>query len=277
MLKRFAATLIALVAFTTLGLAADNYVVRKGNNLIWIAGQHNVGWQAMLLANEQYLQTKYEKVCGKLSDAFRHRTTNKGALKGGKYYCNDGMRRSYGNTLQPGWTLAIPTSISPASVERTVSEIKGERIAVVIDNTGSMDNKRRETANFYLATLKKFGKKLTGVWLFADGSVDKYEAGDVVRLTSALNKPFGGDENTLDGMTKAAASKPDAIILVTDEKGDDWGNWNGVKSLPPVIAHCLPLPPNSRHLVGCEQTLSRLASETGGKYIFGLSEPTASR
>ncbi|QQG37512.1 MAG: LysM peptidoglycan-binding domain-containing protein [Candidatus Kaiserbacteria bacterium] len=265
-ISRILAALATLFVFASVASANETYTVKPGNNLIWIAKQVGVSWQAMLLANEEDLKQKYERICGNLSDEFRNRTENKGRLKGGKYFCNDNYMRAYGNTLQPGWTLEIPAAIAPATVEKTVSEIKGDRIALVIDDTGSMSNKREETANFYLAAIKKFEKKIVGVWLYANGKVRKYEAGGVKFSTR------GNYENTFGALEEAAKEKPDAIILVTDEPGDDW-NWGRVNVLPRVVAHCLP----DYGTATCRENLQRLVKETRGRYIEGFSVPTAAR
>lgn len=234
--------------------------VQSGQYLQWIANKRGVGWESMLLANENFLRTKYDEVCDELSGRFRNRRRDGGAAKGGLYYCNDRFNRAYGNTLRPGWKLVVPASQAPADIATTIASIQGNKVALVIDDTGSMTEDRQRVSEFYLAAIRKYNKRLTGVWLYADGGVRKYEAGGVKFLTA------GGLENTHGALSEAAKSRPDAIILVTDEPGDDW-QWDEVKNLPPVYGHCLP----DQGGYGCEESLRRLATEVrGSKYIRGV-------
>ncbi len=276
-MQRISAILTALavivLTFGSANAGETEYRVRRGDNLIAIAKAHQVDWQSMLYANEDYLKQKYEEVCGLLSERFRQRTGNPGRAKGGQMYCNDRYNRPYGNTLRPGWRLAIPTSTAPAAVEQIVSNIKGERIALVIDDTGSMGDKRQETALFYLAALRKFDKKIAGLYLFAGHEVRKYEAGGVKTLTDIqkMMETRGSRENTHQALREAATERPDTIILVSDEPGDDW-SWDEVSKLPPVIAHCLP------SLAGdCRPNLQRLARVTRGQYVEGFGPTFTSR
>lgn len=246
--------LIAVVACLEASSSPKTYKVKKGQFLKWIAQQQNVSWEAMLLANESFLANKYKEVCDDLSGNFRRRDSNRGSRKGGLYYCNDNYVRPYGNTLRPGWTLNIPSESSPTSINQTVSEIKGDKIALVIDDTGSMNDDRQQVSEFYLAAIRQYGKHLSGVWLYSNGRVRKYEAGGVHFYTS------GDRENTFGALREAAKEKPDAIILVTDEPGDDW-QWGEVHNLPPVIGHCLDQS-------FCAENLQRLARETHGRYVF---------
>ena len=252
---------LLIMCQTVAGFAANKvHMVRRGQFLQWIAGQHNVSWPAMLLANESFLQTKYNEVCGDLSNNFRHRKGDRGTHKGGLFYCNDRFVRPYGNTLRPGWNLVVPTEVAPASIGALVAQIKGDKIALVIDDTGSMNDDRQRVSQFYLAAIRQYGKRLTGVWLYADGQVRRYEAGGVRFITN------GNIENTFGALTEAVKSKPDAIVLVTDEPGDDW-NWNALTGMPPVVAHCLP----DQGQAFCQQNLQRLAQETHGRYITGVN------
>jgi hypothetical protein len=235
------------------------HLVRRGQFLRYVAYKHDVAAEAMLLVNEDFLEKKYREVCGDLSRSFRTRRHDRGARKGGLYYCNDRFVRPYGNTLRPGWRLSIPTGSAPAKISTVIGNIKGNSVALVIDDTGSMGNDRQKVGEFYLAALRQYKKHLAGVWLYTDGRVRKYEAGNVRFLTS------GGFENTFGALREAAREKPDAIVLVTDEPGDDW-QWDEVKNLPPVFAHCLP--ERGRYL--CEKNLLRLKDETGGQYIAGV-------
>lgn len=264
---------LALVAFALTAKAEESvHLVKKGQHLTWIAKKNNVGREAMILANEAQLAAAYDKYCGKLSQEFRTRAKNEGKNKGGLYYCNDTYRRSYANTLRPGMRLIIPQDTAPASVEDVVSKIRGERIAVVIDETGSTDNKRRMIGQYYLAALRQKARSITGIYLFSGpGRVRKIDAVGVTDLANAMHNR-GGTENTHEALRSAALDKPDAIILVTDEQGDDW-DWSIVRSLPSVYAHCLPDP----KYPSCEANLRRLADQTGGSYSHGLPIPSARR
>ncbi len=263
-MKRLMAVLIAL-GFMVGSAAAETqpvgktYRVRRGEVLTTIAVANKVGIDSMMLANESYLRDKYKDVCGELSRSFRKRKADRGTRKGGLFYCNDRFKHPYGNTLQPGWTLTVPSDTAPTSVREAVANIKGKRIALVIDDTGSMNDDRRRVGQFYLSALRQYGKRLTHVWLYADGRVRKYNGGNVEFRTS------GGQENTFGALKEASTEKPDAIILITDEPGDDW-NWSDVKSLPPVIGHCLA----DRGIAYCEENLRRLQRETKGVYMSGL-------
>ncbi len=233
--------------------------VRRGENLTEIADRYKIGVESMMLANERYLQGRYKTACDDLSRNFRNRRRDRGTSGGGLFYCNDRFRRPYGNTLQSGWRLAVPSGISSQSVSEAVSRIRGNRIALVIDDSGSMTNDRERVAQFYLAALRQYGKRLTHVWLYADGKVRRYEGGNVEFLTS------GTYENTYGALTAAAQEHPDAIVLVTDEPGDDW-NWQGATGLPPVVGHCLA----DQGRTECAGTLRQLARVTQGQYLTGL-------
>ena len=229
-----------------------NYVVKRGDFLRKIAQEHGVAWEAILMLNETFLQTKYEEVCNRMSPRYRNRH--------GGLFCNDRYNRPYGNTLVPGWEIKIPTTQAPSQIERAIQNIVGNKIAVVIDDTGSVENDRILMSEWYMAAIKTSRKQIVGVWLYADGRVRHYaETGEVVFLTT------GGVENTFGALQEAAAEKPDSIVLVTDEPGDDW-NWSEVKNLPPVTAHCLA----EQGAYWCQTNLRKLAQETKGQYMDGL-------
>lgn len=235
------------------------HVVKRGQYLQWIASRYDVGWEAMLLANEDFLRERYGEVCNRLSQKFRNRQRDRGTRKGGLYYCNDQFNRPYGNTLRPGWRLAVPAATAPAQIDDVVADMKGNRIALVIDDTGSMSDDLEKVGEFYLAALRKYKKQLVGVWLYADGQVRKYEAGGVRFFAE------GQLENTFGALSEAAREKPDIIVLVTDEQGDDW-RWPLVGRLPPVVAHCL----RDRQENLCQDNLQRLAKQTQGRYVPGI-------
>lgn len=262
---------LAVMIVGSVARAETTYTVKRGNNLSWIASQNGVGRESLIFRNEELLKSNYDKRCGRLSDEFRTRKSNQGAQKGGLHYCNDGLRRPYANTINPGLSLTIPEQHAPTSIERTVSEIRGNRIAVIIDDTGSTRNKRAEIAEFYLAALKKRERAITGIYLFAGGNVRRIDAVGVTNLTKMMRNR-GKFENTHDALQKAAADRPDVIILITDEPGDDW-DWSTVHQLPSVIAHCMP----DIGYESCAKNLQRLSRLTRGRYIEGLLDSSTAR
>jgi hypothetical protein len=225
-----------------------DHVVRKGDCLRLIADKHGVSWEQVLLANEAFLRRKYDETCASLPSKYRNSRKRKGL------FCNDRYRKPYANTLLPGWTLSIPKGKAPAAINEAVLKA-GDRIALVIDDTGSMRDDTQRVSQLYLAAMRDNRKKIAGVFLYADGAVRRYKAGSVQFLKS------GDRENTYGALCEAAKLSPDAIVLVTDEPGDDW-QWPA-KGLPPVIAHCIP----DRNAAGCESNLQRLARDTGGSYV----------
>lgn len=232
----------------------DLHKVVEGDFLRKIADKHKVSWEAVLLLNEDFLKKNYEKVCTKMGDKYRNNAHRSGV------FCNDRYNRAYGNTLMPGWQLKIPATTAPATINQAVSQIQGKRVALVIDDTGSLGNDRQLVSEWYLAAFRTHNKNIIGVWLYADGQVRHYTDSAGVQL-----KTMGNFENTHGALRVAAVEKPDSIILVTDEPGDDW-MWPAVRNLPPVVAHCLP----DRATISCEPNLRRLAVETHGQYMSGL-------
>ncbi|HEY4522063.1 MAG TPA: LysM peptidoglycan-binding domain-containing protein [Candidatus Paceibacterota bacterium] len=269
MFRKIALAFTAIVLSLGIASAADEYRVKRGNNLSWIAKQHGVEPSAMIYANESMLQANYERRCSRLSDEFRSRTEKRDVGKGGLYYCNDGKRRPYANTLNPGMRLVIPETSAPISVERTVREIRGKRIAVVVDETGSTSNKRQQIGEYYLAALKKHEREIVGIYLYTGKAVRKIDAVGVTDLSSVMHNR-GGRENTHEALRRAADDRPDVIVLLTDEPGDDW-QWHLVSALPTVIAHCLP----EGGVAECRVNLQELVRQVGkgSRYIEGLNEP----
>jgi hypothetical protein len=233
------------------------HVVKRGEFLRNIAPQYrNVGWESILLANEDFLKAKYVETC----DPLPVRYTNNSRRRG--LFCNDRYKRPYGNTLRPGWQLVIPAGQAPREVEEVIVDntASGDDVAIVIDDSGSMAEDRRTVAQFYLAMLKKHGRNVEGVWLYVDGTVRKL---DVPEDIEAEMTTAGKTENTFAAISEAAQSGPDKIILITDEAGDDWPGNLEQYNLPPVIATCL----HSGLAYECEPTLKRLAEVTKGQYI----------
>lgn len=227
------------------------HTVARGEYVILIADRYGVPWESVLLENEAFLRDRYTETCGKLSQRYRTRSGRHGL------FCNDRYRRPYGNTLLAGWQIEIPNSAPPAEIERLVRQIKGDEIAIVIDDTGSMSEDREQVGAWYMQAIQKYGKHIDGVYLYADHTVRKYgRDGNVEFRTS------GGFENTFSALVEAEDDAgPDAIILITDEPGDDW-DWGSVDDLPPVVAHCLDR--------SCEDNLERLAKETKGEFVKGI-------
>ncbi len=231
------------------------HIVQSGDFLQKIAkdyGYEYVSWEDILLTNEAYLQGQYQATCGRKADSYRNDPARSGT------YCNDLYNRPYGNTLQSGWTLTIPAATAPAEVREAITAIAapGDKVALVIDDTGSMDDDTKTVARFYSAALQEHGNDIVGVWLYADGNVRRYRAGSVeYRRTGDL-------ENTYGALLEAADESPDVIVLVTDEPGDDW-NWSEADDLPKVIAHCIEDVGRSL----CGPNLRRLATLTGGQYV----------
>ncbi|MBI2483408.1 LysM peptidoglycan-binding domain-containing protein [Candidatus Uhrbacteria bacterium] len=238
------------------------HTVRKGEFLRSIAPQYtNVGWEDVFLANMEFLQGEYENVCNGKSSRYRNNPRRRGT------FCNDRYKRPYANTLLPGWKLIIPIGKAPAVIADVIDRTKGEKVAIVVDATGSMANDQRIVALYYSAALRKYGRQITGIWMYGDGQVQHLDPEGFVDFRST-----GGNlENTYGALKEAAKSNPDLIVLVTDEPGDDW-EWPGLLSsmgLPKVIATCLP--EGSDYL--CEANLKRLVGEVGGEYVRYAPSP----
>lgn len=155
---------------------------------------------------------------------------------------------------------------APPEIKEMIEIVENapEPIALVIDDTGSMSNDRQIVMIWYLAIAHAQNKRVVGVWLYSNGNVEYVNPRGTVTLSTT-----GGIENTYGALAEAAGSRPrpSSILLVTDEQGDDWGDWSRVNALPPVFGHCLP----DGGYIGCEENLQRLARETGGGYIRGAS------
>ncbi len=234
--------------------AKKTYEVEHADYLIKIAETQKVSWEEILLLNETFLKEKYDKVCAHKSAKYKNRK------KG--HYCNERFARPYGNTLQAGWILTMPSAEqAPTKIAEAIRESTGSRIAIVVDDTGSMQDNRHEVAAFYASAVKAYGKSLVGVWLYADGKVRRYVDSGSVQF---LNQ--GGHENTWGALREAAKEHPDTIVLVTDEPGDDWPQSFQKGDVPPVIAHCLS--EYGGH-ISCRSTLTHLVSIVGGKYVEG--------
>lgn len=233
------------------------HVVQRGEFLHAIAEEHGVWWEEVLFANESYLRDQYETVC---ANHGRRNDPNRRGL-----FCNDRYNRPYGNTLMPGWELMIPIMDAPAAISIAVSQM-GERVALVIDGTGSMDGDQDSVVQLYMGALREQGRILAGVWIYADGEVTQYDQG-AVRSWSAneLRRALetnGDMENTYGALRMAERASPDSVILITDERGDDWPSV--ITFDVPVVATCLP---DQHSGYQCAETLRELAFRSGGRYV----------
>jgi hypothetical protein len=225
------------------------HVVRRGDFLKNIAPRYeNVGWESILVRNEDFLKSMYERTCGDRRD--RNLPGRRGL------FCNDRYNRPYGNTLMPGWELVIPAADAPQEIVDVVRRTEGQKVALVIDDTGSMRDDNRTVALYYDAALRDHGRDIVAVCLYADDDVRCVDAGNVGFRT------VGEVENTWGALQAAADYNPDVIFLITDEAGDDWPRTWLFKSLPPVVATCL-----DDGGFQCEQTLGELVTEFGGEYV----------
>ena len=243
--------------------AKVTYVVQKGDFLVKIGGQLNVPWEAIFLENEIALGERARERCGKLSDRYTQSAKRKG------HYCNElltfnGKPMVAPNSLQPGDVLVIPNvTTAPAAVSQAVGAIAGDEIVIVIDDSGSMSDERQMVSSWYMGEIKRSGKKVTKVILYADGYVRELDPQGGLNLDTT-----GSVENTRSALETAARHRPDAIVLVSDEPGDDWDGFRGLK-LPPVVAHSLE--------ASADANLAEVARLTGGTFLKGSAAAIARR
>jgi hypothetical protein len=256
---------LVLTLFTAVGCGDDErqpinigersiqatHVVQRGDFLKNIAPRYqNVGWESILVANEGFLKAMYDQTCSRVPESRRNLPGRSGL------FCNDRYNRPYGNTLMPGWKLAIPTADAPQEIVAVVQRTQGQKVALVIDDTGSMANDNRTVALYYDVALRDHGRDIVAVCLYADDEVRCVDEGNVGFRT------VGEVENTWGALQAAADYNPDVIFLITDEEGDDWPRTWLFKSLPPVVATCL-----SDGGFQCEAALQELVAEFGGEYV----------
>jgi|GEM_PF-6887597 len=227
------------------------YKVKAGEYIIAIAQKLGVPWEAIVVANEKALAALAVARCGKLSESYTKRQGRKG------HYCNalvvvGGKPMMNANSLQPGDELRIPSVTAPEQIQQAIGDVKGDRIVVVIDDTGSMNDDRERVSSWYLQAVMNSGKQIVRVIMYADGFYREFDAGNVRFQAS------GDYENTRAALERAKIYKPDAIVLVSDEPGDDWDGFRNLR-LPPVIAHSLAAV--------ADENLARVASETGGNFL----------
>jgi len=231
----------------------STHVVQKGEFIRSIAPEHGVDPELIVLANHNLLSEKYDETCAGLSKSYRDRPGRKGL------FCNDRYRRPYANTLKPGWELCVPSGNVPLAIEKIVASMPGKKVALVIDDTGSMSDDRRNVATFYHQALQRYGRQIVGIFLYADGGV--------TRVTDIGEVNVQGDfENTFEALRTAVEEVgPDLIYLITDEPGDDWPSSLEGLGFPTVVATCLP---DQHGIFECEKPLKRLAAAThNGQYV----------
>lgn len=238
---------------------STQYVVQKGDYIVKIGADLGVPWESIFLANEQALSDRAEARCGKLSPGYTNSRKRKG------HYCNErltfnGKEMVGPNSLQPGDALVIPSAVAsaaPTNITSAVDSIKGDSVVLVIDDTGSMSEDRRTVSTWYMAQIAGRGKRVVKVILYADGYVRELDPKGQIDMNTT-----GNMENTRSALETAASYKPDAIVLVTDEPGDDWNGFSGIESLPPVVAHSLDSTSNAN--------LREVARRTGGTFVSGI-------
>lgn len=243
------------------------HTVLAGEYIISIAAMYGVPWESVVLTNENKLMANTQAYCANKPDSYTHKRGRRGHFCNFLVFDEKGKPLVHANTLMPGDVLKIPSNTAPEQIQETVNAVSGERIVVVIDETGSMAgddgvDDRARVSSWYLQAIQNADKKIVKVIMFAEGSLRELDA-------SAMEfHARGGFENTRHALEHAANKyKPDAIVLVTDEPGDDWANWQSLR-LPPVIAHSL-----SR---GSDQMMRELASFTHGQFLRSYEGPLAS-
>lgn len=245
------------------------YTVKPGDFLIKIADDHQLPWQALMLENEPILAQNAKDCYDLPADyvAGQREVKKRGKVKKVErsgYYCNsamtlEGQPMISANSLEPGDVLHIPIAAPPAYVASAVASLDGQNIVIVVDDTGSMSEERQQVSAWFMAATENSGKSITKVVLYADGNVRELEPSGVEFLTS------GQMENTCGALLTALGYNPDAIVLVSDEPGDDWSGWRcnlGQFRLPPVVAYSLDR--------SADENLKAVADRTGGIFLSNL-------
>jgi LysM repeat protein len=231
-------TVVTNIAATPTESSMTEHTVKAGEYIISIASQYNVPWESIVLANEETLKANTTKYCANRSDSYTHSRGRRGHFCNYRVFDEKGQPLVYANTLMPDDVLKIPSRTAPEQIQNAVSAVRGKRVVVVIDETGSMggddgvDDRARVSA-WYLQAIKNADKEIVRVVMFAQGNLRELDASEMEFQT------HGGFENTRHALEHAANKfHPDAIVLVTDEPGDDWAD-SKTLHLPPVIAHSL--------------------------------------
>lgn len=240
------------------------YEVKRGEFIISIAIKLGVPWESIMVANEKDLAQRAAERCAKLPESYRKKPGRRG------HYCNElvtigGKPMVAPNSLQPGDVLQIPSITAPVAIQKAIENAKGDRIVVVIDETGSMAgddgvDDRERVSSWYLQAVRNSGKQIVKVILFAEGHIRELES------TGWNIQPRGGYENTRAALERAATHRPDAIVLLTDEPGQDWRGFQNL-NLPPVIAHSLHS--------SADANLAYVARLTGGAFLRSHTGPIA--
>lgn len=245
----------------TYQVTGQKYTVAKGDYIDRIAANLGVSASEMVLVNRAFLQAKFVETCDPLSERYTNNPGRRGT------FCNERYKDPFKNTLRPGWQLDIPVAAPQGQASRQVEKAvethtkAGDRVAIVIDATGSMTEDREVAAQLYMAALRKHGRNIQAVYFYRDGDVWSINNPDPDKVRSQITGA-GETENTFEALRKASDDNPDAIILITDEIGDDWPGGR-IKGLKPVIANCLP----DRGGYECGTSLRRLVADVGGQYV----------
>lgn len=259
-------TVVTNVTATPKESAMIEHSVKAGEYIISIASQYGVPWESIVLANEETLKTNTQKYCAGRSDEYTHGKARRGHFCNYRVFDEKGRPLVYANTLMPEDVLKIPSRTAPEQIQNVINTVRGKRVVVVIDDTGSMggddgvDDRARVSA-WYLQAIQNADKEIVRVVMFAEGSIRELDA------TSIDFHTRGGFENTRHALEYANMKfNPDAIVLVTDEPGDDWASWKTLH-LPPVIAHSLsPLS---------DFQMKELANFTNGRFLNSHEGPLA--
>ena len=243
------------------------HVVKKGEIINTIADRYRVAREGVILTNANLLIKKYQETCP---------ATEKKNKKG--LFCNDSYKRAWANTLLPGWVLQIETTDHSASalgqvntkaIDAAMADLpKNTKLAIVLDVSESMSDKMNRAAQYVMSTRKQSGGQLFAMYVYHE-SVARIE--DVpsdeklmLSITTNSNKLHGRSdvENTKQALKKAFADGAEHVLVISDEEGDDWGNWSEVKTMRPVTAVCM-----ARMSHTCFESFKKLADMTKGKYV----------
>lgn len=246
---------------------ASEYIVQKGDSIEGVARKFDLVPKELFKANEKALQEAA--------------ATCRPSRRSG-YFCNSRRANTtwsmIANTLPLGQKLTIPgggyvyggsiPTINPAmsaAVAEMIADPTKKRVAIIVDETGSMGGNALALLRLYRETVRAHADKtITGVWLFRDGQVRRVEPD----AFEAQYKPQGYVENTYASLLDAQKSNPDILVLITDEPGDDWpADWK-LKLTSAVIAHCLP-EGGRKGEFSCRHTLKALPQVL---YFEGMGE-----
>ncbi len=267
----------AQVKQTMITQVSKKHTVKKGEFLNAIAGRYGVEREALILENAKMLIDEYEDACER---------AHKKAHKSKSLFCNENYKRSWSNTLLPGWKITIPAAASTstemtttfgaekvAAITTAVSSLSGDdSLSVLLDVSGSMGSKRQMVAQYVMDTLKVSGKKFAGLYVYSAEVRSINNAIDAPSLREALTASYSssvvGDtsiENTHKALKYVFANKKAThVLVISDEVGNDW-NWSTVKDMKNIIAVCVS---NTQGQEPCNDSFKKLSKEaTNSKYI----------